>query len=89
MQIKMYVKEGGIVAFECQGVFKEPVEKIILDKESRSFSLLLKESGDAIPLDCPIDEEVMEAMGPYSHCIMGFCDGNQILMAAMVPIESV
>lgn len=89
MQIKMYVKTGGIVAFECQGVFTEPVEKIVLNPETRIFSIFLKNSGDEIELDCPIDENVLQAIGPHEYCIMGFCDHSRILGAAMVPIEGI
>ena len=89
MKIRMHVKEGGFVAFVCEGVLKEPVEKIVLNKDTRFVSLFLKDSGEEIKLDCPIDDELISAIGNHSHCAVGFCEGNNILAAAMVSFEGV
>jgi len=89
MKIKMHVKEGGLLAFVCDGVLKEPLEKIILNKQTRFVHFVFKDSGTDVELDCPVDEHSIAAVGDYSHCAIGFCEGDKILAATMVPLEQV
>lgn len=89
MQIRMHVKEGGLVAFVCEGVLTEPLEKIVLNRDTRLFSLVFKDSGEEVELDCPVGDEILQAIGHHKYCVMGFCNGDTILGAAMVPVEGV
>lgn len=88
MQIKAYVKEG-YVALECEGIFFEPVQKILLDRQTRLFKVIFEWSGDEISLDCPIDDEMFEAIGDHDQCGLGYYFKGDMLGASFVPFEQV
>jgi len=87
MQIKMAVTKEGYVAFACEGLFTESIEKIVLNNNTRLFSILFKDSGEKVELDAPVEEEALPLISKHKYCGMGLYLDGDMLGAMYVPME--
>ncbi len=86
MEIKAYVKDG-YLAFKCDGIFTEPLEKVVLSKKTHLFKFIFKRSGDEVELDCPVDDEMIRAVAQQAICGLGFFYKERMLASSLVPLE--
>ena len=82
----MHISDGN-VAFACQGVLLEPLSKIVLNRETRLFTMIFRRNDREIELDCPVDEEAIETISKNRMCGVGFFDERNLKGAIMVPME--
>lgn len=86
MRIKAHIANGYLV-FECDGVFVEPVERVVLSRETRQFSFVFGRSGDVVALDCPVDDETVRAVGAHDRCGIGLFYRGALMASALAPLE--
>ncbi len=87
MRIKMFVTKEGYVALVCEGLFTEAIEKIVLDEQTRLFSLFFKDSGEKVELDSPVDEEALPLIAKHRYCGLSMSFEGEMLGAMYVPME--
>ena len=86
MDIRLFVTEGGQIALTCHdSVFSQPVAGVELDMLSTMLSIRLEDREDAIPLNCPVDYNMIEFMKAQEICTVGFYLGEKLAGAMYVP----
>lgn len=86
MEIKAFIADG-YLAFKCDGIFTEPVGKVMLSPQTRLFKLVFKRSGDEVELDCPVDDEMLNEVRGQDYCGFGFFFKDKLMASSLVPLE--
>ena len=90
MDIKLYVSKEGDVYIACvDGVFKKPIEKVILDRSSQFMSLKLLNVEEPVGLNCPVDPELMTIMENQKNCTFGIHYNGKTYAEFRIPFDQI
>jgi len=87
MNIKIFVSQAGRIILTSDTYFKEPIEAVLFDYDSRRVSLKFQD--DALPytLNCEVDDYVVNAMAQKDVCGFGFERNGKLEYAAYLPLH--
>ena len=88
MDIRLFVTKQGQLALSCHdGAFQQPVESVQLDYMTTMMSIRLRGEDEAIELNCPVHQDVIDLLQGQSICTIGFYLQQKLAGAMFVPFH--
>ena len=90
MDIRLLVSKNGQIGLACHdGAFTKPIVAVELDALTTMLSLRLKDTEEAVELNCPVHEDCLNLMLDQHICTVGFYLKDRLAGAMFVPFHVV